>query len=1074
MKNNIFLRSTRRQPIRTALLLLLIVLITFAFTARAAEYLLVNQEIDRLGGYYKSAGEISWLGGSRNPDNASFDEAKQFLENDPRVAHTNWTQWLSVVLQDMYNADVHGVGSSVKCKNGHYYFTGTLLGISEVRGYSDGRPYASNIDGDWDVSCYFRQEQSMAGAPELVWEGQIVRVRILQKNVRDVLETLTVGKQYLVCGSVYYTYRPDGDIVIEKPTVKNPDPDEPWQKWENTKPGDQFTAVPLAEGAPLFYAVPEDGEIDWGDPALAGVEEELRICREEQSALQVLTTKDMDTMEEIRPDRGIYLVDGRWLTHEDDSGQNRVCMIHDEMAKLRGLSVGDTITLKLRDISAEDYQWGYILFPFMKDYETAMETFQIVGTYNNVRPDDQGFHVRRNIIYIPDSAVPENFHSFDPWLDADLLRFALTSPNVTEEFIADTRDALAEMSLQVKMWDNGWDDFQTAVRPMRQSSLYNLILFALILLTALCVVAFFYFRARRRDVAIARALGVPAGACVRQGAFPLAMIGLVGTAFGAVLGWQYALNRGAKTLASLSAYGEGAAEIALPRYWLAVIFGGVFLLVFILAIGGMVYLSRKPALELLQGNVQVKQKEDKTAQMAALDAMPKVAGAVAAPVSETGTFSAVPLPSQKSASGIAHTLRFVGCYIRRSKAKSALVFLLAALFTVGLAAIRVSIIQSNARVDELFNTVSVEMSLMPKNPTDYVAGGGFAAQKTVDAISDTGFARDVYLEGQCAVMRMEILEDGASITDDGGTVWNSGGAAARMISFDAPDCFLSTGSGHEIEIAYRDGWGAEMFAKDWSGSDTLPVLMPSYLYEAMNIPAGGRVALDILREDIVSSKVYAFEVAGTYTGTLTLGSSGDGRPCLLAPASVMDTVMQNHTAYSTARFALNPAWNRDLDTVRAAVEEILEALNAGLLPLRPMIWDEELTQAVEPLNDSIRLMEMLYPVALALSLLAAAGVSALMILTEACEAAIMRVLGTTKLRSRIILVLQIVFVALAGLLIGLAAALVWAGSIGLALAVFGMSALCAGAYLLCAVAGSTAGAVTVTNRPPLELLQVKE
>ena len=37
-----------------------------------------------------------------------------------------------------------------------------------------------------------------------------------------------------------------------------------------------------------------------------------------------------------------------------------------------------------------------------------------------------------------------------------------------------------------------------------------------------------------------------------------------------------------------------------------------------------------------------------------------------------------------------------------------------------------------------------------------------------------------------------------------------------------------------------------------------------------------------------------------------------------------------------------------------------------------------------------------------------------------------------------------------------------------------LSLLCAAAYLLCATAGSAAGAVTVTNRPPLELLQVKE
>ena len=37
-----------------------------------------------------------------------------------------------------------------------------------------------------------------------------------------------------------------------------------------------------------------------------------------------------------------------------------------------------------------------------------------------------------------------------------------------------------------------------------------------------------------------------------------------------------------------------------------------------------------------------------------------------------------------------------------------------------------------------------------------------------------------------------------------------------------------------------------------------------------------------------------------------------------------------------------------------------------------------------------------------------------------------------------------------------------------------LALLCAAAYLLCAAAGSAAGAVIVTNRSPLELLQVKD
>ena len=49
MRNNVFLKSTLRQPVKTALLLAVVALITFAFVSRGAEYLLVKQETERLG-----------------------------------------------------------------------------------------------------------------------------------------------------------------------------------------------------------------------------------------------------------------------------------------------------------------------------------------------------------------------------------------------------------------------------------------------------------------------------------------------------------------------------------------------------------------------------------------------------------------------------------------------------------------------------------------------------------------------------------------------------------------------------------------------------------------------------------------------------------------------------------------------------------------------------------------------------------------------------------------------------------------------------------------------------------------
>lgn len=1041
---NIFLHSTRRQPIRTALLLLITALMVFAFTARAAEYLLVKQEADRLGGYYRAIGQLSQVEAAGQDHAASADEVVSLLENDPRVALVDRPRYPSAVMQGIYNADIGGTNLSINTKNLDFFFTGTFTGTA---GTESG-----------DVLCVFVPEELLSGYPEFIKAGRAVSVIVSQDEAAGAVTALNKGERYLVRG--HFDRSKDLMFSATHAPVK-------------------FCALPLAENAPLFYHIAAGAELDWSAPALSGVEAEMRRCRDEQSALMAVTTRDMSAMPDAQPDSLLYLTEGRWLDSADQAAHSKVCVVNDAFAKLRGLRVGDTVTLTFRNVWNT---YGYIDDPANGDipgYETASDTFEIVGLYDYTIADMRDVTFYRNCAYFPDSAVPAVFDPFKDMRAASDLSFVLTSPAVKAEFLAQTQERLSALGLRAEFLENGWADFQSAVQPMLHASLYNLTVFALILATALCVVAFFYFRARRREIAIARALGVPAGACMRQGALPLALIGLAGTVCGTVSGWQYALSHGADTLASLSVFGGDAAGISLSRCWLAAIFGGVFLPALLLALGGMAYLSHRPTLELLQGGVQAKQKEEKTAAQAAPDMGRETQTQETAVAQAFAAAPIRPLPAAaaKPALGAAHTLRFVGCYIRRSKAKSLLVFLLAALFTVGLAAIRVSILSSAAKVDELYETVSVNLELVKRDSSIYVEGG-FISQSTMDRIADTGFISNFYAEAECGVL--DITREDARDAAGGAPAvapdpsQEPQGPLYSLRSFSDLDGFLS-GSGSGVDILYHAGWDEGMFSRDWRAYDeahsrqaVLPVLLPQGLYEEYRITPGERIIVQIKRGS--NTDVRLMEAAGMYTGAVSGGSA----PVILTPAGAMDVIMKGSPYYSAARFSIDPAKNRELSAFRAALDAIINADSAGLVPLRTLLWDEDLRNVIEPLENSIRLMEVLYPVALALSLLAAAGVSALLILTEAREAAIMRVLGTTKLRSRVMLVLQIVFVVLAGLLIGLTAALAWSGSAGLAWAIFGMSALCAAAYLVCAVAGSAAGAVTVTNRPPLELLQVKE
>lgn len=131
---------------------------------------------------------------------------------------------------------------------------------------------------------------------------------------------------------------------------------------------------------------------------------------------------------------------------------------------------------------------------------------------------------------------------------------------------------------------------------------------------------------------------------------------------------------------------------------------------------------------------------------------------------------------------------------------------------------------------------------------------------------------------------------------------------------------------------------------------------------------------------------------------------------------------------------------------------------------------------MEPLEDSVVLMRLLYPAAIVLSILVAAGVSTLFVMLSAKEAAILRVQGTTKLRMVLMLSMQQVFTCFAGLAAGLTGTLFYIGGTrpDLFATIIPGEAVCAGLYLTAGIVGAAASSVVAARKNPLEMLQVKE
>ena len=1049
MRNSVFWKSALRQPVKMALLLAVTGLMAFLFVSRVSEYLLVRQETERLGAYYRPMGVLEGMNGAARED---ASQALAYLEGSPFVQTAERRTCVSAVIQDGFcNAD-----TSLTSDYGSQdvFFYGTLLSVG------------SN-------TAAFSVDTVLTGRPEYIAAGkESVQLWASPDIIGKACEGMVRGGRYLVRGRVRAVSRVETRL--------------------------EFVRL-LSLASPWYYAVPEGQEADFGDPLLAGVEAEIRMLRDNQRALHLVPTRDMTALPEIHESApAIYLTGGRWLNRADDESGAGVCVVHAGFAKLRGLELGDSLSLRLRDIPSD---FGYSRSAG-EDGETADVSLEIVGLYEFTAGYAETFI--RNQTYVPSSVIPASFQrggerSASQMYFAALVEsaggempaagevtFQLSSPDRANRFLDGPGEELREMGYQLRLLENHWENFHQTAGPMLRSSLYNACIYTLLLAIVLCLAAFVYFRSHWRELAIARAMGVGVRRCAREASLPLLLAGLPGILAGGALGWANTLRNAAETLRSLAALDASGSGVntAMPVYWLALLCCAALFLLLAATAGFAAILVRRPVLELLQGNTGSRGRPRSAALGREVpEGTPPAAGILSL---DQVRLACPAIPAERSAARTAvAALRFVRRHIVRSPLKSLLASLLAAVFVVGLAAIYLAIESGEEKIDWLYRNTPVRMELLPESTASRAKNGGFLFDETIDAILDTGLFSDCYLEG---------AGDGAIITDP--SLWNHGGpvsiskahmkkegrdtlANCNIVSIDDAEAFSTgTGSGANMPITYFDGWDAGMFTRDWAAEDAqagadeavLPIIIPrkwsarfapngedaEELY-----PAGGTVLLNC------KGSLRLYRVAGVH---------GSFEDCVLMPTSVLRMLAGERMIYRMASFTVDPEQNRDLRELRSLMDDFANASRIGSVPVNVVVWDEELRQAVEPLEESLELMRVLYPVVLALSLLAAAGTVMLFIMMSAKDAATLRVLGTPRGWTQAILGMQQIFTSAAGLLAGFLGVLVYAGRTRpeLLAGLIGASSLCAMLYLLSAITGAAVSASAVTAKNPLELLQVRE
>ena len=597
MKQRVFLKSTLRQPVRTVFLLLLIGVISFAFATRAGEYLLIRQEVAEAGSYYRSIGTLEAL-----RENVDYYAVTEYLEENERVGVVNRVRRTSGLLPEgVYNADVNGY---------NYPFYIDTAGIPD---YREGDYSTPETAGDiplfcpYDVLfygtctnliriesgagaynyCRFVVDEVLAGHPEHVSQGKEITVFLSDS-----------GDQMP---------QPDGRYLI-RATYNGVD--------ERTADAHSssyryFIQNPLWRDGPMFLEAPSD--LDLEQPQYERMQEELQMVRDNQRAIQVISMEDISAYPEVQT-KDIYLTAGRWFTAEDNASGQPMCVLHQVLAQSLDLEVGDTLMLELRNIGsyngyAGDEDWSTEIDDYLNPATETVE-YEIVGLYDILYSGGHDLYQSDHTLwnYFTLNGIPDNFaytYANEDTISGSSL--VLTSPEEEDAFLAETEEDLRVLGVRVVFYEIGYDNFKASADAMTSTALGNVIIFGVVLLACLLLASFLYFRFRRRDVAISRALGLPAGKCVRSAALPLILVGGIGAVAGCALAWAYVDANAASLLSALAELsggesGEAAAEAAaLPIPWLVLLMAGLIVLLAVLALIFSAATARKSPLALLQG-----------------------------------------------------------------------------------------------------------------------------------------------------------------------------------------------------------------------------------------------------------------------------------------------------------------------------------------------------------------------------------------------------------------------------------------------------------------------------------------
>ena len=736
------------------------------------------------------------------------------------------------------------------------------------------------------------------------------------------------------------------------------------------------------------------------------------IINTDVRTFDVVYTTDMSVIRRFA-DGDMIIREGRALNREDDDNAAPVCVVSKEFSDTNELGVGDTVTIRLGTTLFEQYSSLGALSVIPPRYAPPGKAIEleIVGIYNNTderskrnsRPD---LNYSINTMFVPGSLLAAgpgqlDDHMFTP------AEFNFKIGNVTNipAFTKECAPIIEGMGLTLTLDDGGWPEIAARFKESERMPLIRMSVFTAAAALSTGFAVYLFIIRKKAEYSVMRALGVTKKTSALALAAPLLLVTAASALIGAAGAWVFVTGNIERSELLLSLR-QSAVNASIPA---AIVLGcacGEILLTLLFATVFLLRLGATPPLLLLQSS-------DKTLQLGIGNAEAGFRGAgisslsprqlLTSPLEALAGSVSVSFSVSASTTASANTvrrrhafiMRYIWLHLRRAAGKSVLVVLLA---TILLAVVgRFAFIRRS--YTDLIETSGIVVRAL-----------GGARLSLVPRIMDSGYIKESYYDVSASI---DLNETTTRLT----VTNNFARYTGEKLSIDFADGYDESSLCEFGNIVFIGNVTAEMLRT--SPGDMIAVRPGGIFEDTMSrLMISGTPLLQLRTEDEVRELIRGevelevdkytehFILAGVFSTP-----SGNYGTAAFTPGSFdSDTLIGVQSMLNAVEYTLRD--NLLVDEFREYCTDNISSIASGRTEL---IID---TSKIDGAKRTLKFLDMLNPIITAAALSIGIVLCSIITLQSSKEAALMRVLGTSRVLTGALLSLEQTLLTVAGLALG--------------------------------------------------------